>query len=167
MFRATSYLIENEAQLWAANWACSEQLVTLLKTRHSCELLTELFRATSYLTENEAQLWAANWACSEQLVTLLKTRHSCELQWECIVCQLDEPCTNHKNYTYLPFHIWSLYIYEIKIHIKSIYCHKFETKLFADSQHNLGKGRVKMHWHGGQWRGIVTCTYSSPWMSRL
>ena len=32
------------------------------------------------------------------------------------------------------------------------------NKIIADNQHNLGKlGRVKVHSHGGQWRGIEMC----------
>ena len=45
-------------------------------------------------------------------------------------------------HTYLPFYIWSWYIYEIKVHIKYIYCYKFEAKLLAiiaDNEHKLGK----------------------------
>ena len=66
----------------------------------------------------------SNWTCSEQLTTLMKMRHNSEMQWECLVFQRDEACTNHKNtsiHTYLVFYIWSWYIYEIKMHIKYIY----------------------------------------------
>ena len=44
-------------------------------------------------------------------------------------------------------------IYEIKIHTKLIYCHKFETKLLLSiHNHNLGKlGRFKVHSQGSQW----------------
>ena len=52
--------------------------------------------------------------------TSLKTRHNRELRWECVVFQRDEPCTDHKNtsYIFLLFHIWSWFIYKIKIKYK-------------------------------------------------
>ena len=38
----------------------------------------------------------------------------------------------------------------------------------GDKQHNLGKvGRVKVHSHGGQWRGIVKFMHSLPWLHQF
>ena len=60
-----------------------------------------------------------------------------QLRWECIVFQRDELCTNHEIlHTYLPFYIWSWYIYEMKVHIKYIYYYKFETKLLLITNKN-------------------------------
>ena len=42
--------------------------------------------------------------------------------------------------------IWSWYIYEIKVHIEYVHCHKFETKLSMVHNHNLGNlCSVKVH----------------------
>ena len=60
-----------------------------------------------------------------------------QLRWECIVSQRDELCTNHEIlHTYLPFYIWSWYIYEMKVHIKYSYYYKFETKLLLITNKN-------------------------------
>ena len=105
----------------------------------------------------------SNWACSDQLITpSLKTWHNRELRWECSFCGMNLALITNLLYTYLLFYICCWYIYEIKIHIKSFYHHNFETKFFADNQHNLGKfGRVKIQSHGCQWMGIVIFTDSS------
>ena len=47
----------------------------------------------------------------------------------------------------------------MKVHIKYIYYYKFETKLLLITNKKLGKiGRVKVHSHDGQWKGIVMFT---------
>ena len=69
--------------------------------------------------------------------TQLKTRLDAAVARECIVFQRDELCTNHEIlHTYLPFYIWSWYIYETKVHIKNIYYYKFETKLLLITNKN-------------------------------
>ena len=45
----------------------------------------------------------------------------------------------------------------MKVHIKYIYYYKFETKLLLITNTNQ-IGRVKVHSHDGQWRGIVMFT---------
>ena len=52
-------------------------------------------------------------------------------------------------HTYLLFYISSWYIYEIKIHVKYIYCHKFETKLLLITglqSRKIGKSQSSFTW---------------------
>ena len=88
----------------------------------------------------------SSWAWSEQLETSLKMRYntivSCD---ETVVFQRDEPCTNHKNTSYIStvsylilIHLWSLDTYKIYL-LPQVW-----NENTADNQHNLGKlGRVK------------------------
>ena len=46
----------------------------------------------------------------------------------------------------------------MKVHIKYIYYYKFETKLLLITNKTRKIGRVKVHSHDGQWRGIVMFT---------
>ena len=113
----------------------------------------------------------SNWACSEQLVTSLKMRHNRELRWECVDFQWDEPYTNHNNISYLLLYIWSWYSYEIKIHMKSIYCgiycHKFETKLLLMITNTIYENwAVQSSFTWRSVEGIVMFTHSLPWMGQ-
>ena len=112
----------------------------------------------------------SNWACSEQLATLLKTRHNRELRWECVLFQLDEPCPNHKNTSYIftVLYLILTFFYEILTYIFIYLLPQVWNEIIADNQHNLGKFEwVKVHSHEDQWRGIVMFTHSLLWMRQL
>ena len=106
--------------------------------------------------------------------TQLKTRLDAAVAMRVYSISADELCTNHEIlHTYLPFYIWSWYIYEMKVHIKYIYYYKFEMKLLLITNKNRKIGRVKVHSHDGQWRGIVMftptlrCECAQPMSDRL
>ena len=72
--------------------------------------------------------------------------------------------TNIHNY--LQFHIWYWYINEIKIHIKYIHCHKFETKLLLTARtiwENAEKSQSSFTWWSMETKeGNVMLMHPSP-----
>ena len=60
------------------------------------------------------------------------------------------------------------YTYYIHTHTTYYVQNQWSHSLFLNYVQARQKlGRVKVHSHGGQWRGIVMFTHSLPWMSQL
>ena len=88
--------------------------------------------SASHLNENDTLLWA-------------RMRLRRFQKWR--------TCTNHIS-TLNIFTVLFRYINELKIHLKYVHCHKFETKLLLIANtiwENLR--RVKVHSHGDLWKG--------------
>ena len=79
---------------------------------------------------------SSGWQNSPTRTTQLKTRLDAAVAMRVYSISAGL-CTNHEIlHTYLPFYIWSWYIYEMKVHIKYIYYYKFETKLLLITNKN-------------------------------
>ena len=106
-----------------------------------------MFRAISNLTENDR---GTVLSCDESVVFQLVVTFQLAL-------------ITKKCFLHIYCFIFDCDTYDIKMHMKSVYCHKFETNLFAAQTQSRKSGKsVKAHSHGSQWRGIVMFMHSSP-----